>query len=115
MTDYGHDLEFGVFLSPAVTRAGRTLELARLADESGLDLVSLQDHPYQPAFLDTWTLLTVIAASTRRVRVLPNVANLPLRPPAVLAKSVASLDVLSGGRAELGLGAGGFRDAIAAM
>ncbi|MBO3744844.1 LLM class flavin-dependent oxidoreductase [Streptosporangiaceae bacterium NEAU-GS5] len=115
MADYGHDLLFGVFLSPAAAHASRTLELARLADESGLDLVSLQDHPYQPAFLDTWTLLSVIASSTRRVRVLPNVANLPLRPPAVLAKSVASLDVLSGGRAELGLGAGGFRDAIAAL
>lgn len=43
-----------------------------------------------------------------------NVLNLPLRPPAVLAKSVASLDLLTGGRVELGLGAGGFWDAIEA-
>ena len=50
-----------------------------------------------------------------RVRVAPNVANLPLRPPVVLARSVASLDILSGGRVELGLGAGAFWDAIAAM
>ena len=49
------------------------------------------------------------------MRVAPNVANLPLRPPAVLARSVASLDLLSGGRVELGLGAGAFWDAIAAM
>ena len=49
------------------------------------------------------------------MRVAPNVVNLPLRPPAVLARSVASLDLLSGGRVELGLGAGAFWDAIAAM
>jgi alkanesulfonate monooxygenase SsuD/methylene tetrahydromethanopterin reductase-like flavin-dependent oxidoreductase (luciferase family)/iron-sulfur cluster repair protein YtfE (RIC family) len=47
--------------------------------------------------------------------VAPNVANLPLRPPAMLARSVASLDLLSHGRVELGLGAGGFPDAIAAL
>ena len=61
------------------------------------------------------TLLTAIAAATERVTVFPNVANLPLRPPAMLARAVASLDILSGGRAELGIGAGAFWDAIAAM
>jgi alkanesulfonate monooxygenase SsuD/methylene tetrahydromethanopterin reductase-like flavin-dependent oxidoreductase (luciferase family)/hemerythrin-like domain-containing protein len=90
------------------------LELARLADVVGLDLVSFQDHPYQPRFLDTWTLLSVVAAVTTNVRVAPNVANLPLRHPVVLARSAASLDILSGGRVELGLGAGTFWDAIAA-
>ena len=45
----------------------------------------------------------------------PTVATLPLRPPAVLAKSAASLDLLTGGRVQLGLGAGAFWDAIAAM
>jgi alkanesulfonate monooxygenase SsuD/methylene tetrahydromethanopterin reductase-like flavin-dependent oxidoreductase (luciferase family)/hemerythrin-like domain-containing protein len=115
MPDYGHDLEFGVFLPPAADRAGETLMLARTADELGLDLVSVQDHPYNSTHLDTWTLLSVIAASTRSVRVFPNVANLPLRPPAVLARSAASLDLLSGGRVELGIGAGAFWDAIAAM
>ena len=48
------------------------------------------------------------------MRVAPNVANLPLRPPAVLAQAVASLDILSDGRAELGLGAGAFWDAVVA-
>ena len=57
----------------------------------------------------------MIAAQTERVRVMPNVANLPLRPPAVLARSVATLDLLSGGRAELGLGAGAFWTAIGAI
>jgi hypothetical protein len=115
MPDYGHDLLFGCFLTPAAERAETTLRLAIRAEQLGLDLVSAQDHPYQPAFLDTWTLLSVIAARTSRVRVFPNVANLPLRPPATLARAVASLDILSGGRAELGLGAGAFWDAIAAM
>ena len=45
----------------------------------------------------------------------PNVLNLPLRPPAVVARAAASLDLLSGGRVDLGLGAGAFGDAIAAM
>jgi alkanesulfonate monooxygenase SsuD/methylene tetrahydromethanopterin reductase-like flavin-dependent oxidoreductase (luciferase family) len=49
------------------------------------------------------------------VRLVPDVINLPLRPPSVLAKSAASLDVLSGGRLELGIGAGGFWDAIEGM
>lgn len=115
MPDYGHDLEFGVFLPPAADQFGAALQLARLADATGLELVSLQDHPYQAQFLDTWTSLSVIAAATEHVRVFPNVANLPLRPPSVLARSAASLDIITGGRVELGLGAGAIWDAIAAM
>src|SRR5580693_10617028 len=115
MPDYGHDLLFGVFLAPLAQQADAVLALARRADEAGLDMVSVQDHPYNPQFLDAWTLLTTIAATTSRVRVFPNVANLPLRPPAVLARQVATLDILSGGRAELGIGAGAFWDAIEAM
>jgi alkanesulfonate monooxygenase SsuD/methylene tetrahydromethanopterin reductase-like flavin-dependent oxidoreductase (luciferase family) len=115
MTDYGHDLQFGVFLTPNAAQADRLLELASLAEVLGLDLLTVQDHPYQPRFLDTWTLLSAIAARTASIRVAPNVANLPMRQPVVLARSVASLDILSGGRVELGLGAGAFWDAIAAI
>lgn len=115
MPDYGHPLEFGVFLPPAAEQVSDTLQLAQTADALGLDLVSVQDHPYQAAFLDAWTLLSVIAAATTNVRVFPNVANLPLRPPAVLARSAASLDIITGGRVELGLGAGSFWDPIVAM
>src|SRR5690606_7519338 len=85
------------------------------ADRAGLDLVTFQDHPYQPAYLDTWTLISYAAARTERIRLGTNVLNLPLRPPAVVARAAASLDLLSGGRFELGIGAGGFWDAIAAM
>ncbi|MEV4658630.1 LLM class flavin-dependent oxidoreductase [Micromonospora sp. NPDC049301] len=115
MGDYGHDLVFGSFTTPGSDDPDRTVGLAVLAEQVGLDLVTFQDHPYQPRFLDTWTLLSYVAARTTRVHLSANVTNLPLRPPAVLARSVASLDLLSGGRVELGLGAGAFWEAIEAM
>ncbi|MGY2079609.1 LLM class flavin-dependent oxidoreductase [Modestobacter sp. SYSU DS0657] len=115
MSDPGHPLSFGAFLTPANADPDRTVALAVLAEQVGLDLVTFQDHPYQPGFLDTWTLLSYVAARTGTVHLAANVTNLPLRPPAVLARSVASLDLLSGGRVELGLGAGAFWDAISAM
>jgi alkanesulfonate monooxygenase SsuD/methylene tetrahydromethanopterin reductase-like flavin-dependent oxidoreductase (luciferase family) len=115
MTDYGHPLLFGSFLTPTAADPEHVVGLAQRSERLGLDLVTVQDHPYQPRFLDTWTLLSYIAARTRSVRLAANVTNLPLRPPAVLARSVASLDLLSGGRIELGLGAGAFWEAIEAM
>lgn len=115
MLDYEQDLQFGIFVSPDADRAPAIVEQSLLAERLGLDLVSFQDHPYQPRFLDTWTLLAVIAAKTSRIQVAPNVANLPLRPPPMLARSVATLDILSGGRVSLGLGAGAFWDGIVAL
>lgn len=115
MTDYGHDLLFGTFVTPSARDAQHVIDLTFTADRAGLDLVTFQDHPYQPAFLDTWTLLTFAAAKTERVHLSGNVHSLPLRPPAVLARAAASLDILTGGRIELGIGAGAFWDGIAAM
>ena len=115
MPDYGHDLQFGVFLSPSADHPERVIEAAQRADSSGLDLVTFQDHPYQPGFLDTWTLISFLAASTGQVTLAPNVLSLPLRQPAIVARSVAGLDILSGGRIELGIGAGAFWDAIETM
>ena len=115
MPDHGHDLWFGASLPPDAARADAVVALAGTVEDLGLDVLAFQDHPYQPGFLDTWTLLTFLAARTSRVRLLPDVANVPLRPPAVLARAAAALDILSGGRLELGLGAGYFLDAIAAM
>jgi FAD/FMN-containing dehydrogenase len=115
MPDYGHRLEFGTFVTPQNQRPEDVVALAQLTEQAGLDLVTFQDHPYQPAFLDTWTLLSFVAARTERVRLSGNVINLPLRNPAVLARAAASLDLLSGGRFELGLGAGSFWQAIEAM
>jgi alkanesulfonate monooxygenase SsuD/methylene tetrahydromethanopterin reductase-like flavin-dependent oxidoreductase (luciferase family) len=115
VTDYGHDLLFGVFLTPSADAPQAVVARAQLAEDVGLDLVTIQDHPYQPRHVDTWTLLSVIGASTRRLRLSPNVANLPLRPPVVLARSAATLDILTDGRVELGLGAGAFWDAISGI
>ena len=114
MPDYGHDIEFGLFPTPSAHDVQGVLDLAALAEVSGLDLVSVQDHPYQARFLDTWTLLSVIGARTTALRVSPNVTSLPLRPPVVLAKAAATLDLVTGGRVELGLGAGAFWDAVVA-
>jgi alkanesulfonate monooxygenase SsuD/methylene tetrahydromethanopterin reductase-like flavin-dependent oxidoreductase (luciferase family) len=106
MPDYGHDLVFGTLLEPPPERAHDVVQLAELTERVGLDLVSLSDHPYWPQRLDTLTLLAAIAARTSTVRVLPNLFNLPLRPPAMLARAAATLDILSGGRFELGIGTG---------
>src|SRR6266849_4716820 len=113
--DYGRPVQFRYFIIPDATEPMRALGQAISADEAGIDLIGIQDHPYQYRFHDTWTLLSVVAARTSRVTVFPDVANLPLRPPAMLAKAAASLDLLSNGRVELGLGAGGFWPAIGAM
>lgn len=113
--DYGHSLQFGAFITPTAVTPEAPVALSQRAEASGLDLVTFQDHPYQPSFLDTWTLMTYVAAQTTSIRIAPNVLNVPLRPPAVVARSAASLDLLSGGRFDLALGAGGFWDAIEAM
>ena len=105
---------FGVFPVPDAERQDAVVEQVLLADRLGLDVVGIQDHPYQRRHLDAWTLISYLAGRTERVRFSPDVANLPLRHPGVLAKSAATLDRLTGGRAELGLGAGAFWEGIGA-
>jgi alkanesulfonate monooxygenase SsuD/methylene tetrahydromethanopterin reductase-like flavin-dependent oxidoreductase (luciferase family) len=113
--NYGHPLEFGTFITPRSDAPAKVVDLAVRSEALGYDLVTFQDHPYMPENLDAWTLLAWVAGRTERIRVAANVLNVPLRDPAVLARSAASLDLLSGGRLELGLGAGAFGHAIAAM
>src|SRR4051794_6098800 len=107
--------EFGIFVTPTAERADDVMAQVAAAEEHGLDLVGIQDHPYQWRFLDTWSLIPFLAARTERIRFFPDVANLPLRPPAMMAKAATSIDILSHGRFELGLGAGAFWEGIAAM
>jgi alkanesulfonate monooxygenase SsuD/methylene tetrahydromethanopterin reductase-like flavin-dependent oxidoreductase (luciferase family) len=115
MADYGHDLQFGFFLDPSTGDPKRTLEIAHILDELGFDLIGIQDHPYQQKHYDAMALITYALAQTEKIRIFPDVANLPLRPPAMLAKQAATLDQLSRGRFELGLGAGAFWEPIRAM
>lgn len=108
-------VRIGYFLEPNATDVPGLLDAARTADRLGLDLLGIQDHPYAASQVDTWTLLSAIGSVTERITLFPDVACLPLRPPAVLANAAATLDLLTGGRVELGLGAGGFFEGITAM
>ncbi|GAA3071554.1 LLM class F420-dependent oxidoreductase [Streptosporangium carneum] len=93
-------------------------DIARTADDAGFALIGVGDHlwqgphaggPEQPE-LECFTTLAVIAAHTRRCLLAPVVAGVHFREPAVLAKTVTTLDVLSGGRAMLGVGAGWYEE-----
>jgi alkanesulfonate monooxygenase SsuD/methylene tetrahydromethanopterin reductase-like flavin-dependent oxidoreductase (luciferase family) len=106
---------FGLFLIPNAAEYPDLLRQVAAVERGGLDLIGIQDHPYQRRFLDAFALIADLLARTERLRIFPDVANVPLRPPATLAKLAASLDVMSGGRFELGLGAGAFWDGIAAI
>jgi alkanesulfonate monooxygenase SsuD/methylene tetrahydromethanopterin reductase-like flavin-dependent oxidoreductase (luciferase family) len=108
-------LKLGLFVNPSADRYRDTLAMVDAAERGGLDLIGVQDHPYQRRFLDTLVLIGDLLARTQRVSFFPDVANLPLRHPAMLAKQAASLDLMSGGRFELGLGAGALWDRIATM
>jgi alkanesulfonate monooxygenase SsuD/methylene tetrahydromethanopterin reductase-like flavin-dependent oxidoreductase (luciferase family) len=106
---------FAVNVDPSTTNIQDSYARARIADIGGADMIMVQDHPYLDRFLDTWTLLTALAGVTERVRLGTNVSPIALRPPAMLAKAAASLHTLSGGRVELGIGAGAFRQGMEAM
>ena len=101
---------FGLSIVP--NNAEKAFTLARTADELGLDIIGVQDHPYNGTFFDTWTLISSLAASTKKIRYFSDVSDLPMRPPAMLAKTTATLDIITKGRVELGIGAGAFWDAI---
>ena len=107
--------QFGISVVPVAAAHRDIIEQVLAAERGGLDLVGIQDHPYQRRFLDTFALMADLLARTSRIRIFPDVANLPMRGPTMIAKAAASLDVMSGGRFELGLGAGGFWDAVAGM
>ncbi|HEU5205918.1 MAG TPA: LLM class flavin-dependent oxidoreductase [Candidatus Limnocylindrales bacterium] len=108
-------LQFGISVTPYAEAYPQIVEQVLTAERGGFELVGIQDHPYQRRFLDTFSLIADLLARTSRLRFFPDVASLPMRPPTMLAKAAASLDVMSGGRFELGLGAGTFWDAVAGM
>jgi F420-dependent oxidoreductase-like protein len=106
--------------------AGLESELARVAraaDEGGLDTVWVTDHLIQAdptsvpdsEMLEAYVTLGFLAALTRSVRLGTMVTGVTFRPPSLLIKAVTTLDVLSGGRALLGVGAGYHEDEARAM
>jgi alkanesulfonate monooxygenase SsuD/methylene tetrahydromethanopterin reductase-like flavin-dependent oxidoreductase (luciferase family) len=108
-------LRFGISVVPSAASFEGIVEQVRAAEDGGLDLVGIQDHPYQRRFLDTFSLIANLLARTDRIRFFPDVTSLAMRDPAMVAKAAASMDVMSGGRFELGLGAGNFWDAVEGM
>ena len=108
-------LRFGISVTPSAASYADIVEAVRVAEAAGLDLVGIQDHPYQRRFLDTYALIADLLARTERLRFFPDVTSLPMRSPPMIAKAAASLDIMSGGRFELGLGSGNFWDAVAGM
>jgi alkanesulfonate monooxygenase SsuD/methylene tetrahydromethanopterin reductase-like flavin-dependent oxidoreductase (luciferase family) len=108
-------LSFGISVTPNASEYPEIVAQVLAAEHAGFDLVGIQDHPYQRRFLDTFALIGDLLARTSRLRFFPDVASLPMRSPTMLAKTAASLDVMSGGRFELGLGAGAFWDAVVGM
>lgn len=95
--------------------ARAVIEQARYVDSLGYDGILMQDHAYLGRFGETTTLLAAIGAVTDNVTVGANVLTAPFRLPAILAKEIATLDSITGGRAELGLGVGANADGIAAL
>jgi F420-dependent oxidoreductase-like protein len=89
-----------------------TLAMARTAEDAGFDAALLAEHYYPSSGImdrmsaEAWVFLGALARDTTRIRLGTLVSPVTFRPPAVLAKLAATLDHLSGGRAELGIGAG---------
>lgn len=100
-------------------RLGTTLgEISRTAEEAGFDRIAVADHLWQHPIMggpeanepECYTMLSFVAANTERVGLTAMVSGVHFRPPAVLVKTVTTLDVLSGGRAGLGIGSGHYEE-----
>src|SRR5580693_725759 len=112
-----HDSEvlFGLGLESGVHQVDEMLGHARLADDAGLDLVSLGDHPYFAERIDAYAALAFVMGATSNITAAVIMTNLLSRPAPVLARTVTGLSTVSGGRFVLGLGAGGMWDEIVAL
>src|SRR4051794_41816065 len=93
----------------------KAVEIAQLAEELGLDSLWVYDHfhnvpvPAHETMFECWTTLAAISQRTSRVRLGQMVGCAPYRNPALLAKITSTIDVISGGRLHLGIGAGGYQ------
>ncbi|HLX88806.1 MAG TPA: LLM class flavin-dependent oxidoreductase [Acidimicrobiales bacterium] len=104
---------FGIYIPQVSLRYDEIVDRARLCEELGFDSFWLYDHLYTPGLPDNdafegWTLATAVLTATTRLRVGHLVVNNNLRHPALLGKMATTLDVISGGRLELGIGSGSY-------
>ena len=106
---------FGLGLENGVGQVDELLTHARFADETGLDLVSLSDHPIFADRLDAYAALGFVLGATSNVTGAVIMTNLLSRPAPVLSRAVTTLSTLSRGRFALGLGAGGSWEEIVAL
>lgn len=107
--------EIGVYLPQMGFTYEQMLHRARRCEELGIDSLWLYDHLYGPGApdypsLEAWTLATALLSSTERIRIGHMVLCNQFRHPAVLAKMVTTLDQISAGRLQLGLGSGSIED-----
>ncbi|MFC7713373.1 LLM class flavin-dependent oxidoreductase [Nonomuraea recticatena] len=110
-----HNVVFGFGAHSGVEDIPDLLRMAQQADQDGLDIFTLSDHPYIGRGLDAYAALGFVLGRTQHIAGFANVTNLPTRPAPMLARMVTSLSALSGGRIVLGMGAGGLWDRIADM
>lgn len=109
-------MEFGVVLHVTSSYAnwGTLLTIAKEAEELGYGSVWVSDHLFSPSGrphgLEAWTVLSALALSTHTIKLGTYVLCNQFRHPSLLAKMASTLDIISGGRLELGIGAGWFRD-----
>jgi alkanesulfonate monooxygenase SsuD/methylene tetrahydromethanopterin reductase-like flavin-dependent oxidoreductase (luciferase family) len=106
---------FGLGLEYGVHQVGEMLGHARLADDAGLDIVSLSDHPYFADRVDAYAGLGFVLGATSSITGAVIMTNLPSRPAPILARTVTGLSAISGGRVVLGMGAGGLEEEIVAL
>jgi alkanesulfonate monooxygenase SsuD/methylene tetrahydromethanopterin reductase-like flavin-dependent oxidoreductase (luciferase family) len=110
-----HKVLFGLGLETGVHQVGEMLRHARLADEAGLDIVSVGDHPYFAERVDAYAALGFVLGATSNVTGAVIMTNLLSRPAPVLARTVTGLSTISRGRVVLGIGAGGMEEEIVAL
>jgi alkanesulfonate monooxygenase SsuD/methylene tetrahydromethanopterin reductase-like flavin-dependent oxidoreductase (luciferase family) len=110
-----HKVLFGLGLESGVDQVSEMLGHAHLADDGGLDLVSISDHPYFAERVDAYAALGFVLGATRNIAGAVIMTNLLSRPAPILARTVTGLSTISGGRVVLGIGAGGLWEEIVAL
>ena len=110
-----HKVLFGLGLESGVHQVSEMLRHARLADDAGLDVVSLSDHPYFAERLDAYAALGFVLGATSNITGAVIMTNLLSRPAPILARTITGLSTISGGRVVLGMGAGGMQEEMDAL